>query len=116
MTREEYRREVEQIDRESLERKQALAKRFLGEQLYPNGCRVRRLRMNPDGTVYDEIIGVVIAADMRLDYPDYHYWVRVVWPTDYRSRQRCKQHGIEMGYAEDFWQADERWAIVNEQD
>ncbi len=89
----------------------ALSQEVFQQRTYPDGCRVRRVRYNTDGSVYDDITGVVVGSGVFVcdDYPCVQYWVRVETPADYYSHQMCPKFGLEMGKAEDFWEGDERW-------
>lgn len=124
MTNQEVENRVKEIQDRANAEMQSLFDEVLLERTYPDGCRVRRIRHNDDGTVYDDITGTVVGARIALigwtaskhgpcidGYPAVHYSVRVDSPSGYNSRQSSQYFPeIPAGKYEDFWQGDQRWS------
>ena len=126
MTNQEAKQALQDIKQRAADETKALFQQVLLQRTFPDGCRVRRIRYNEDGTVEDDITGIVVGAgayqyDFTTNadgvvtdgYPNIHYLVRVESPDDYHSRQECLEYGLELGKAEDFWQGDERWTMID---
>jgi len=120
LSKEQIRQRWNEIEARAETEKNALKAEVLSARIYPDGCRVRRIRYYEDGSVYDDITGVIVGADVFLysyrsedePYPNVQYWVRIETPVDYNTHQQCSQHGLELGKAQDFWQGDKRWTLI----
>lgn len=84
------------------------------QRTYADGAVLSRTRYNEDGSLSDHIIGTVVgSAAFEVDNTiNVQYWVRVDSPADYRSHQQCDKYNLPLHTAEDFWQGDERWQLI----
>jgi hypothetical protein len=100
--------------------KKALFDEVLATRIYPDGAKVQRVRLNEDGSVFDDITATIVGANVWMyssapggqPVPTVQYWTRVESPADYHSHQKCSRYGLPMDVAEDFWQGDERWSLI----
>lgn len=125
MTTEEIQQKARDIAARFQVERDELAKLVYAQREFPDGCHVRRIRYNEDGSVYDDVTGVIVGARVHdydfqtLDnghtiggYPNIYYGVRVISPVDYKSRQSSMVFDVEMDKYEDFWQGNKRWTKV----